>query len=170
MEMPVLRPPLPSQSQWSISEDALHQLRWPRGSRGWVGVGAGPEPLSAPPPLQSGSLVELDPSRFSCHLSPPWPHSDALLFAEVCGCQKGEYGRWYLLWFVCQLKNMSVGSTVCFRKKKMRSQQTREAVTGWGWGACLLASSLKALPQSLGPQSPLKTLSTPHPQEGPPRP
>ncbi|CAN0057209.1 unnamed protein product [Rangifer tarandus platyrhynchus] len=74
MEMPVLRPPLPSQSQWSISEDALHQLRWPRGRRGWVGVGAGPEPLSAPP--QSGSLAELDPF---CFLLPPHPPRPTLM-------------------------------------------------------------------------------------------
>ena len=81
-------------------------------------------------------------------------------------------GKWSLLWFVCQLKKMSVGSTVSFRKKKMRSQQTREAVTGLGGGACfLLASSVKALPPaSRPPESSEDPKHPPRPQEGPLRP
>lgn len=72
-------------------------------------------------------------------------------------------GKWSLLWFVCQLKKMSVGSTVSSRKKKMRSQQTREAVKGLGGGlASFFLAGLRPFPQPLGPQSPLKTLSTPH--------
>lgn len=154
-------PPLPSRSQWSISEDALHQLRWPGGGgAGEEGGWAQPPPSPHP---QSGSLVELTPSAFSCHLSPSWP-SDALLLAEVCGCQKRkDYGKQYLLWFCLSAQKNVSGLNDFLQKKKMRSQQTREAVTGVGGLASFLLAALRPFPQPLGPQSPLKTLSSPSP-------
>lgn len=129
-------------------------------------------PLRSPHP-QSGSLVELDPF---CFLLPPVtlvaPLRCAAFGWGLWMSEGKDYGKRYLLWFVCQLKKMSVGSTVSFRKKKMRSQQTREAVTGLGGACFLLASSLKALPPaSRPPESSEDTkLPLPCPQEGPPRP
>lgn len=129
---------------------------------GWRG-GWARAPLRSPHP-RSGSLVELDPF---CFLLPPVtilaPLRCAAFGWGLWMSEGKDYGKWYLLWFVCQLKNMSVGSTVSFRKKKMRSQQTREAVTGLGGLASFLLAALRPFPQPLGPQSPLKTLSSPSP-------
>lgn len=86
MEMPVLRP------LRALSVTIFHFRGHPSPAAAGREEGLGP---GFPPPATSAPLS--------------WSASDTLLFAEVCGCQKGDSKKWYLLWFICHLKKTSVG-------------------------------------------------------------